>query len=254
MKRIAGLFLVLGALLFSGCASQTEVEGTDLTRASELNAELGLAYLQQGRTEIANTKLEKALEQNPDNGNANHYMAELKRRVGADSEAARYYRKAITLLPQDSALKNNYGVFLCSQGQYDEGFTYLFQVLDDPLYEAKDQVNENLGLCAHQRGNLHMAEQFLQAALKANPRLPNSLLAMAQIRYDQRDFNSSYSYYKRFLTLSQQNSESLWLGILLEHQRGNRDAVQTYATLLKGKFPDSKEAKLLRKMQKQGRI
>ncbi|UCE89107.1 MAG: type IV pilus biogenesis/stability protein PilW [Pseudomonadota bacterium] len=254
MKRIPGLLIALGALLVAGCASQTEVAGTDLKRASELNAELGLAYLQQGRMEIANAKLEKALEQDPSNGNANHYMAELKRRVGADDEAVRYYRKAMELLPQDSALKNNFGVFLCSQGQYDEGFKYLFQVLEDPIYDAKDQVNENLGLCAQQRGNTHMAEQFLQTALKANPKLPNSLLAMAQISYDKRDFKPAYAYYKRFLTLSQQNAESLWVGILLEHQRGNRDAVQTYATLLKGKFPDSREAQLLRKMQKQGRI
>lgn len=258
MKRDVpfALPLVLFGLLalMTGCATSGDPEARDIIKASELNAELGKQYMVQGRMEVALFKLEKAIRQNPENGKAHHYLAEFYRRVDDPAKAAEHFQRAMDLLPGDAALMNNYGAFLCAQKKYDKANALFRRVLDDPVYERKDQVHENMGLCAMQAGNLGLAQKHLHAALRMNHRLAKARLAMAQLRYDRGHFEAAYVEYTRFLEAGQHNAASLWLGALLERQRGNMDAARAYAVKLKVKYPDSKEARRLRALEAQGRF
>ncbi len=258
MKKYVPLvftFLLLGILaLLGGCATVDEPQARDIRKASELNAELGKQYMVQGRMEVALFKLEKALRQNPDNGNAHHYIAEFYRRANKPDKAREHYVRAMELLPKDVSLMNNYGVFLCSQKEYDRANALFTRVLQDPVYVRKDQVHENMGLCAMQAGRIGQAQQHLQAALRMNHRLAKARLAMAQLRYDRGHYEAAYSEYRKFLESGQHNAASLWLGALLERQRGNRDAARAYAVKLKVRFPDSREAATLRRLEAQGRF
>lgn len=246
--------LVAVVVLLAGCATVDNNASGDLKKASELNAELGKQYMVQGRMEVALFKLEKALRQNPDNGQAHHYLAEFYRRVDDAKKADEHFRRAMELLPDDAALANNYGAFLCSQKKYDHANRLFQRVLADPVYARKDQVHENMGLCAMQAGNIGLAQKHLEAALRMNHRLSKARLAMAQLRYDRGHFEAAYIEYKRFLEAGQHSAASLWLGALLERQRGNMAAAKAYAVKLKVKFPDSSEAQRLRALEAQGRF
>ena len=75
MARITNL----GALLFftfflASCSSV----GVKSDKAANVNADLGIRYLQAGRLNLANEKLLKALKQNPNSPTANHYFAILQ--------------------------------------------------------------------------------------------------------------------------------------------------------------------------------
>lgn len=236
-------------LLLSACASETTLDEDKAKRAAELNARLGVGYMRQGKYEIAKEKLDKALSQDPDNGDIYHYMAELYRRLNEPKIAEGYYQEAMSYNMDDSALKNNYAVFLCEQNKYKEADEYFNKVLSDPIYERKDLVYENMGLCAQHQGNLLLAEEHLNRALGMNPRLPTTVLTLAQISFDKQLLKQADFHYKRYLKMAQHTSQSLWLGYLLEKQIGNKNKAASYAVLLKGKFPDSKEAKLLRKIE-----
>ena len=84
--------------------------------------------------------------------------------------------------------------------------------------------------------------------------MPKSLLQLAQMSYDEGNTKRAYDYYQRYVAIAQQTPESLWIGILLENGRGNKDTVASYKVLLKGKFPDSDEAKRLRKLESMGKL
>ncbi len=245
-----------GMLLLSACATQPEDDRRpqDMIEASELNANLGLAYMQQGRLDVGLDKLDKALEQNPKNGTAHHYLAELYRRTDKPEKAREHYQRALELLPKDMSLKNNYGVFLCSRGEFDEAFQYFFKVLDDPVYPDKAGVNENIGICAVRKKNRHMAREFLAEALKGKPNSPQSLLALAEIEYHYQAYKESYRLFKRYLQHGNHTPKSLWLGFLLEKHFGNTEVADSYAIILKGKFPSSEEAKRMRKLEDQNRL
>ena len=250
-----GIFplVMIVSLLFTACASEPYRNEEKLKEASKYNADLGLAYLRQGRNAIAMTKLSKAIEQNEDNAEAHHYIAELYRRLGKMEESEKHFKKALELTPNDSMLQNNYGVFLCQQEKYKEARVLFLTVLNDPLYKAKWQVYENIGLCAKLKGDVKTAGKYLHKALRANPRAAKSYLALAQINFDNQDYAAARKYYYKYLEFGRQNPASLWLGILLERRSGNHERVASYSVLLKGKFPDSKEAALLRKMEARAR-
>ena len=254
MKNGIVSLLLVSILLTTGCATQSDREKQDIDDASDYNAQLGLAYINQGRYDIAQNKLKKSIEQNPDNAVAHHYIAELYRRLGEFDKAETHFEEALDLAPKNSSLLNNYGVFLCDDKKYKEAYGYFDKVLKDPLYPSKGSVYENIGLCAQSEGNIKMAEENLRFALRLNPQSPKSLLAMAQISFDNQKYAASRKYFYQYLENARHTPASLWLGILLENRSGNKNRVASYVVLLKGKYPNSEEAALLKKMQDSGQL
>lgn len=252
MPRLMYLLgLLISAQLLSGCSTTSEgaFGGTNYKKAAEVNAKMGAGYMNQGNYELAMSKLNKALKFDDENLHANHYMGDLYRRLGEMEKAEDYFQRALDIDKNNPQLLNNYGVFLCERDKYKKAEKYFDQVLKDPLYKGKARVYENLGLCAKLKGNLTESEQHFRRALTMNPKLAKSLLSLAQLKFDQRNKTSAYSYFQQFSKISQQNSESLWLGVLLEKDRGNRSGMASYALRLKNQFPLSKEAELLAKME-----
>jgi len=250
MPRYLSLVSILvSMLLLAGCTTESLNPDVNYTKAAEANAKLGVGYMNQGDYELAMIKLTKALKFDEDNLHANHYMGELYRRLGELETAEKYFLRALELNAADAQLLNNYGVFLCQKNRYKEAEGYFDKVLRNPLYKGKARVYENLGLCSKFKGNLAESEKHFRRALRMNPKLAKSLLSLAQLKFDQRNKISAYSYFRQFSKISKQNSESLWLGVLLEKERGNRSKMASYSLRLKRKFPHSKEAELLAKME-----
>ena len=56
---------------------------------------------------------------------------------------------------------------------------------------------------------------------------------------------SARAYLQRFLEVSKHTAASLWMGIRIERQLGDKDAIASYKLALRNNFPDSNEATLL---------
>ena len=246
MFQIIGLLFLMIA---SGCASKVERVGFDAQKASVANAELGVAYLAQGKNDIAMSKLKKALKYDEDNIDANHYIAELYRRLEQNALAEEYFQKAMELDEDNSAIQNNYAIFLCGINAYDKGLKLLNKVLLDPLYTDKGQVYENMGLCAEKQGNIRYTEKYFGTALKFNKKLPAALLGMAQISFDKKNITAASDYLTRHKKVARQTSQSLWLELLIARKRGLKGKAGSIAIKLKQIFPDSREVKLLKKLK-----
>lgn len=240
------LFLSLSLLLMlAGCSGNDIREGADQEKAAKANTELGLRYMLQGNNELALTKLKRALKFDPGYAPAHHYLAELYRRLDRADKADDHFRDAVYYDDKnDSNLYNNYGAFLCSQGRHDDGVKQFLKVLDNPVYSRPGQVYENLGLCLQSKPDLEKAEEYLRKALKENPRLPKSLLAMGRISFAQGNTLSARGYLQRYEAVARHSPESLWLGIRIERILGDKDALASYGLMLKGRFPDAAETEL----------
>lgn len=245
MKRLGGALLL--ALWLSGCATtpQPATGPVEEEKSAKINAQLGVAYFQQGQLEQALSKLQKAVKQDPQLADAHAGLAVVYERLGETEQAASHHLRAIELAPQDSSMLNNYGRFLCNQNKLEEAEERFQQAARNPLYRNPELPLGNAGLCFHRAGKIDKAEDYLLRALQANPRFPPALLRMAEIRYSKGSAMSARGFYQRYLAVAPQTAESLWLGIQIERELGDRDAVGSYALLLKGKFPDSAEARRL---------
>lgn len=249
MRKMFQIFGLVLAVTISGCASQVERVGFDAEKASVANTDLGVAYLAQGKYNVAMTKLKKALKYNDENVKANHYIADLYRRLEQNDLAEHHFHKAMELDENDSSIKNNYAIFLCGTKSVEKGLELLNEVLLDPLYADKGQVYENMGLCVEKQGNIQHTEQYFKTALKFNPRLPAALLGMAQISFDKNDVAAASDYLTRHNKVNRSTSQSLWLELLISSKRGLKGKVGSIAAKLKQFFPNSREVKLLKKLK-----
>lgn len=247
MLRIS--FLLVSILSVVSCSS---VRVIDSERASKLNADLGVAYMMKGSYEQSLAKFKKAIRLNPDNGRAYLYTAELYRRLNEDARAIEYYEQAIDVAPEDAAINNNYGAYLCGKKKYDEAFRYLKLALLNPVYPDRAEVYENIGVCYEAQGNIKMARENFIKAISLKPYLSNSLLAVAKLDFDDNKIISAKKYITYFNKAAKDTSESIWLNILIARKIGNRKTVESFSWSLANKFPKSKEAKLLKRLRASG--
>jgi len=245
MLRIS--FLLVSFLILTSCTT-TRVQ--DLKLASKLNADLGLAYLMKGQYETSIAKLKKAMWQNPDNGKAYLYAAELYRRINEDERANNYFLQAVSVTPDDSAVTNNYGAFLCADKKYKEAFEYFDMALENPTYVDRSKVFENIGVCSEEQGNIKIARENYIKAISLDYNASTSLIAVALLDFDSQNLNSAAKYLGFYNRAGRDTPQSLWLGILIAKKQSNFQKERSLSWSLSEKFPKSKEATLLKNLKK----
>jgi type IV pilus assembly protein PilF len=209
------------------------------------NLNLGIEYLRRGEYEIAMVKLNRAKEAAPNYAPVYDALGVLSQYMGLTEEADIYFKKAIQLSKRDSKTLNNYGQFLCSQNRQPEAEKYFLEAVDNPLYETPEITYSNLGTCANRASQIDEAVNYFEKALSINPGLPSVLIQMSEINYAAGNYPFAHDYLNRYLEHTIHTPRSLWLGIRIENELGDKNAVSSYALLLRNKYPESSETQLL---------
>ena len=241
------IHIALIAVVTTGCSSieaYKEQQKKDLRRA-QTHVELAVGYFKQGKLEYALQNSKKALQAKSDYAPAHSVIALIYEQMQKFDDADDHFKEAIQLDPEDGGLYNNYGVFLCKRKQYEQADRYFLKALAIPQYPTPELAYENAGACAREAHKYDKAEQYLSEALKRNPKLPVSLINMAEIRFEKNNFLSSRAFLQRFEAVSQHSAATLWLGIQIERKLGNKSAESKYSKKLQTEFPKSEQFKLL---------
>ncbi|MEO5702315.1 MAG: type IV pilus biogenesis/stability protein PilW [Gammaproteobacteria bacterium] len=240
------VMLSLGACATSNTKNTAQTNAGDRPDTlAETNVKLGVGYLQQGRRDLALSKLQRALELSPNLASAHNAIAIVYDQLGQYEEAGQHYQKAVSLAPNDSNALNNYGTFLCNRNELGKAEQYFLQALENPLYETPALAYENAGLCATRVPNTVKAEKYFRSALQINPRLSGSLYQMSVISFDRGEYLPARAYLQRYATVAKHSPQSLWLGIRIEQMLEDKNAASSYAMQLRSTYPDSQEARLL---------
>lgn len=245
MRHAAGVLTVMLACLLAACAAPPNKSGG--RSAAEINAQLGLGYMQQGEDERAMEKLKHALWLEPELASANHYIAELYQKIGRNQDAERHYRKALAGTPSDPMLLNNFGVFLCKQRRLDEAETLFLTAANEPFYKTPELAYTNAALCALERPDPAKAEDYLRTALRFNARSPAALYAMAELKFNQREHLGARAFLQRYFDAAPATPASLWLGVRVERELGDAATAGRYAARLQQDFPHAHETELLQR-------
>ncbi len=248
------LLLLLSLTLLAGCASNTgpgrnsQLQINQTTNEVAMaNLNLGIEYMRNGSMEPALDKLNRALEADPGYFGTHNALGLLYQRLGDQGQAERHFKRAVALNPSDSGSKNNYGLFLCQNGRFEEADRIFVQAAANPLYETPAVAYANAGTCAMRNNQPGPAEKHFRQALSISPEIPSALIQMAQLSYEQDNYLNARGYLQRYQSVARHTAGSLLLGIRIEQQLGDRNAVSSYELLLKNNFPDSVEAGQLNK-------
>jgi len=218
-------------------------------RASDVNTEMGLGYLQQDNFELATEKLVKALRQNPESVKANYVYAVLQDKLGQKELAELHYRKATELDPENSEAANNFGAFLCRNGRELESEGYFLKALDNPLYKTPEYAYTNAAICLLQVNQTEKGKEYLRKAVAAKSDFGPALLALADVLYNERDFTNAKIYIDRYHLVSRASARSLWLAIRNTLELNNEGEVKELAQRLESDFPDSTEYQQWKQIQ-----
>lgn len=247
MRVTTNVVFGLVVVLALGACSSAAVRQEEAQRlkSSEINTELGLSYLRERDTERALVKLTRALEQNPDNAKAHAAIALAYDNMERTDRARTHYARAVELSPEDSYARNAYGAFLCREGAVDEALKHFARAVDNPLYPQPEMALTNAGQCVRSKNDLVQAETYFRSALRRNPTFAPALFQMARLSLETGKALSARGYLQRYLAVAKHTAQTLWLGIQIERELGDKDTVASYSLLLRRQYPDSEETRLL---------
>jgi type IV pilus assembly protein PilF len=243
--------LLLSLMLLSGCSS-SQPDDTDSAsnarKAAESNTQLGLEYMNRGQLEVSLGKLKKAVKDDPTYAPGHTVLGVLYERLGETELAGKSYLKAVQADPTNGDVNNNYGVYLCKTGKEQQAIPHFLKALDDPFYRSPAAAMANAGSCAISIDKLDDADNYLRTALQYDPRFPDALLSMANLKYRQNNELSGRAFLQRYEAVTPQTAESLFLGYEIETALRDDKTARQYLSLLNSKFPDSKEAEEARRI------
>jgi type IV pilus assembly protein PilF len=221
-------------------AFQMPVVADDQSRA-KARTDLGIAYLRDGRYEIALEEAQKAISHAGDYAPAHNLLALVYMALGQNALADASFRRAIDLAPGSPEIANNYGWFLCQTGKIKESFTYFNQVLRNPLYQTPAKVLHNMGVCALQDKDDVAGESYLFRALKLDPSNLRAYYLLADIEYRRGHFEGARDWLKKLHARMEPTAETVWLALRIDRKSGDRRSEAAHMGILRGKFRDSPE-------------
>jgi len=246
ISGIIGLLLLCG--LLQACVAVDPGETKD-EKASAVNVQLGIGYLQQNNLDLASEKLTKALRQDPESAPANNAYAILQERLKQYDLAEYHYEKATGLDKKNAQAANNYGTFLCRHGRELESEKYFLRALDNPLYSTPEYAYTNAAICLIKVNQVKPAREYLNKALTEKSDFAPALITMARLSFEEEDFENAKTYLDRYHLVARPSASSLWLDIRTSQLLDIDANVDELGQRLATDFPDSVEYKLWQEMQ-----
>ena len=243
LRIAAVLALALGACTTTEVSSPGSQSKPDLKEAARLNTQLGIDYMRKGQMELALEKLQKALDQDDELGIAHSAIALVYQRQGETKLAGKHSREALDLNADDAVTLNNFGIFLCGQGEATDAEKVFVRAAKAKDNVQPDDAWANAGVCLRNTPKARdRAEGYLREALRLNPNHGNALAHMAQIYYDKKDYLRARAFLQRHEAGSRATAQTLALFVKTERALGDHVSARSYERRLRSEFPESAEA------------
>lgn len=257
---------VLLTALLAGCqstsqSSSTVYQGTDPSQRKRDKSELAQArtalagqFIAQRQLDAAKRQLDEALEADGRYAPAYDMMGNLLRIEGSPSNVAKadeYFKKAISLDPEFTQARNNYGVYLSERGRYQEAIEQ-FNIAGGTLgYRNRAGALENLGLTYLKINNPAAAEAAFNKAMETERGAVVAKMGMIDILINRRESLKAKEYFEDLKSLFQMHGQPMpprliYQGIRLNILQNNRQEIQRLSSQLLSQYPLSDEAKKLK--------
>ncbi len=248
LGRIITCFLT--TVLLSGCtgSGSNRTNGNE-TEVLQRTIALAVGYLRAGKYGDAKDTLTRALDIDPRNSLALTTLGVAYELEGEIGLAERNFKRAISVAPKDSQAHNNYAAFLFRQDQFGDAKKHWLIASEDTFFTLRPQVYANLGRVNKLLGEAAAAEEAYVRAVELNPSLPQALLPLANLRFDQRNYVEAKFYHERYESVAPQTPEALWLCVRVARIFSEKNKEASCSLALRNIFPATEEYRLLEESQ-----
>jgi type IV pilus assembly protein PilF len=210
---------------------------------ARVHVELGMAYFEVGRYDVALDEARIALTDSPTYAPAYHLLGLAYMYIEEHDAARENFERALREAPGDPDFNNSYGWFLCTRGQEREGLERLALAARNPYYRHQTRPLTNAGLCQLRLKDDAAAELQFMRAVQADPENAQALYLLADIAYRGGRYELARGHLIRLHQAHGPSAASAWLGLRTERRLGNADAEASYAAQLSSRFAESDEHK-----------
>lgn len=249
-----GLLFLLGLSSLQGCAGTatssastsrtepvTESDEPEARKRARIRLELASNYFEQGQTTVALDEIKQSLAADPTYGAAFVMRGLVYMRLNDKPLAEESFRRALQINPRDPDALHNYGWFVCQQGRHAEALDLFIQALASPVYSGQAKTLMAKGICQTRMGQLAEAEASFARSFELDASNPISGYNLASLLYRRGDYNRAQFYIRRLNNSDLANAETLWLGIKVERQLNNSEAMEQLAQQLSRRYPKSRQ-------------
>lgn len=248
LKGKRPLTLIMLALSISACATTSQLSPNP-KQTSVLKTQIAVEYIKNGNIDAAKNALDDAVEKDSNNALA-YMMLGVTYQLDGSKESLKkadvFFKKAISLEPENAQIRNNYGQYLFFVENYKAAIGEFNFSANSVGYGGRDTAYSNLGYSYYNIGDEEKAKAAFVSSLKINPRLPDALLGISVVFYDLgniADAESVYQDYSHLIPKQNRDSKALWLGIRIAHINEDHVEKSSLVNLLSTKYAKSKEYK-----------
>lgn len=204
---------------------------------ARLLVQQGQVALSQGDLVEAGKTADKAIKTAPDDAAAHTLAAIVADRRGDSTVAGKHYRRAVEVAPRQGSMANNYGTWLCGNGEARASLEWFDRALSDPGYRTPAIAMANSGACAAKAGDDAHSARYLAGALELDPENRVALAAMAEREFRAGDAFRARAFSQRRLAAAPADRRSLVLASQIERKLGDTEAAERYVQRLRAEFP-----------------
>ncbi len=252
-KALSGVLL---ATVFAACAAspaQGPLSADSRNAAARDYLALAKAWLDAGDFAAAERHLEHALSLGADSAESHHIAALLAAANAEPEQAGDHYLRALAQAPDGSAIRNNYGVLLFSQGRAGEAAGQFRAAAADSAYAGRAWALENLGRSRLLLEDWQGAREAFTAALEIHGELPVSALELALLHRRGGDLAAARRLFADYLAMMENQGlklgpKALFAGAEFALREGNRDQVEEFGSILGTLYPETAEYRAYRNL------
>lgn len=219
----------------------TESDESPQRRRARLRLELGAAYLQDGQPQVALDELKQAIAIDPSYADAFNLRGLTYLRMNNPALAADSFARAVVIDPRDANAAHNLGLLRCQLSQYAEADRLFRQASTHSDYAAQPRNWVAQALCHASAGKPLLAEASLARALSLDAAEPTAGYHLARLLFERGEAQAARTHVLKLNSGTVVNASSLWLGIRIERQLNNDEAMHALADQLRAQFGLSRE-------------
>ena len=190
------------------------------------NAEriLGLSNYEKENYVAAEKALVKVIAKNPDDAQANYILGRTYMDMEQYRKAVVPYEKAVALNPEKNAWAYELGLLYYNNNNYRSAVT-AFETAAKNGYPVSNDYNENYGYSLLYSGQYAKGEEKLFGIYQKKGNI-EMLRDLAQILYEQKQYNRSLDYCQKLLENNPKDAKALYQAGLTFQKMGQKDKGQ----------------------------
>jgi len=224
----------------------TPSDDSPVRKRARIRLELASEYFAQGRLNTALDELKQVIAIDGQMSESYDLRGLIYDAMNEPKLAEESYKYALQLNERNGSALHNYAWSLCNRQRYSEADDYFAKAA---AYPQSVDISKTLlarGVCQVRAGLLPEAEKSLQRSYELAPANPATAFNLANVLYRRGEYDRARFYIRRVNSIPEQmTSDSLWLAIRIEHRLDNMAARDELATLLRSRFPNSREVTAL---------